>query len=436
MRNKRAVLLHSQSGFALVAILGLTFGGCACSSDPRPRPLLDLGGERPPAACARPGQDGAEIRGLIDANLRTAEAQYGRLLARLTGDAYPRSAQSDGALETVNARDWVSGFFPGALWLLYAYSGDDRWATAARRYTDLLKPEQFDTSTHDVGFVMMSSFGQGQRVTGDPSYPPVLLRAATSLASRFDRTVGCIRSWSWGPWRYPVIIDNMMNLELLYWAAAHGGPAELAQLASTHADTTLANHFRPDASSFHLVDYDPSSGAVRGRMTVQGYAASSAWARGQAWGLYGYTMAYRFTRDPKYLRQAQRIADFMLHHPRMPSDLVPCWDYDAPPGPDSPRDTSAAAVMGSGLIELAGALGDEGAPYLEAADRVLRALSSPAYRAEPGEAGGFLLKHGVGNWPSHSEVDAPLIYGDYYFLEANLRRLARLQSAGPCGAGS
>jgi unsaturated chondroitin disaccharide hydrolase len=249
-----------------------------------------------------------------------------------------------------------------------------------------------------------------------------LLNSARSLASRFNTTTGTIRSWNFGDWKYPVIIDNMMNLELLVWAAANSTDSSLRQIAIAHANTTMKNHFRDDYSSYHLVDYDPQTGRVLKKQTVQGAADSSAWARGQGWALYGYTMMYRETGIGQYLEQARHIARFILQHSRLPADKVPYWDFDAPGIPNALRDASSAAVIASALIELAGYVSKkERKQYQTAAAGMLQSLSSPLYHSRAGENAGFILKHSAGNIPAHSEMDAPLTYADYYYIEALLR---------------
>lgn len=358
-----------------------------------------------------------------------AATQYSTLLAKVDGDPrLPRTA-TNGKPVTVAPDDWTSGFFPGSLWLLFEHTGDAKWKFAAENYTTRLEQLRHFAGHHDVGFMLGCSYGQGLRLTGRADYRAVLLDGAQALASRFQPGAGVIRSWDFGPWKCPVIVDNMMNLELLLRAARESGDDRLREIATSHADKTLANHYRADASCFHVVDYDPATGAVLKKQTAQGNADSSAWARGQAWGLYGFTMMYRETRRPSYLAQAQRIARFLLDHPRLPADKIPYWDFDAPGIPDAPRDTSAAAVMCSALIELASFVEPARArEYLAVAEIQLRSLSSPAYRAPLGENGGFLLLHAVGHMPERREIDVPLVYGDYYFLEALQRFSARLRT--------
>ena len=365
------------------------------------------------------------LAGVIDAALATSAKQYEWMLAHLPADAarpMPRTFEH-GQRVTVASRDWTSGFFPGSMWCLFEATGDAKWRASAEKFTALLAPEQHNTKTHDVGFILYCSYGNGLRLTGNAAYKPVLLNGAQSLSTRFNPTVGCLQSWdARNGWDFPVIIDNMMNLELLLWAAREGPAERYRDLAIRHADTTLKNHFRADGSSFHVVAYDPKDGHVETRVTHQGAADDSAWARGQAWGLYGYTVMYRETKDPRYLAHAQKIAAFIMHHPRLPADKVPYWDFDAPGIPDVPRDASAAAIMSSALLELRHYVAaPAAAEYTAFAEAQLRSLASPAYLAAPGTNGGFLLKHSTGHKPNNSEVDVPINYADYYFLEALLR---------------
>jgi uncharacterized protein YyaL (SSP411 family) len=351
-----------------------------------------------------------------------ATRQYHFLLESLKGQTnLPRTFEA-GQLKLVPVTDWTSGFFPGSLWLLYEFSGEPQWKSAAQDYTARLEPVKNRTTTHDVGFILNCSYGNGYRLTGNRHYHDVLLAGANTLSKRFKPEVGLIRSWDHKQWQYPVIIDNMMNLELLTWASREADDPHLMDIALQHADRTLKDHFRSDASSWHVVDYNPTNGVILRKKTHQGAADSSAWARGQAWGLYGYTMMYRETRRPSYLAQAARVARFLMDHPRLPDDKVPYWDYDAPDIPNEPRDASAAAIMASALIELSQyvepALGRQ---CLDLARQQLLSLSSPAYLAAYGESGGFLLRHCVGHFPKNSEVDVPIIYADYYFLEALMR---------------
>jgi rhamnogalacturonyl hydrolase YesR len=365
------------------------------------------------------------IADVVNKDFQVAAAQYRTLLAKVQGKpGFPRTVEG-GALVTVGPKDWTAGFFPGSLWYLFEATGDQAWKTAATRYTLDTAPAKFDKTQHDLGFMLGAGYGNGYRLTRDPAYRDALLAGATTLITRFNPKVGAIQSWDLWPnstWKFPVIVDNMMNLELLMWAAKAADEPRYREIAIAHADTTLRNHFRPDHSSYHLVDYDPQTGAVRGKQTVQGFADGSSWARGQAWGLYGYTMMYRETRKPDYLVQARSIADFFMNHPRLPADAIPYWDFDDSAIPNAPRDASAAAVTSSALLELAGFVdAATAARYRAFAERQLRSLSSSAYLATPGENGGFLLKHATGHKPAGKEIDVPLNYADYYFLEALLR---------------
>lgn len=341
----------------------------------------------------------------------------------LGGWTNPRTTLEDGSLGLVPSKDWCSGFFPGELWFLYEYTHDARWKQEAERHTCLIEREKWNGKTHDMGFKMMCSYGNGYRLTANPVYKEVLLQSARTLDGRFKESVGCIRSWDHHAeqWEYPVIIDNMLNLELLFWAFRETGDSTFYRHAVSHAFVTLKNHFREDASSYHVVNYDTVSGQPLCKVTHQGCADGSAWSRGQAWGLYGYTMCYRETKMPEFLEQAKRIERFLFTHPNMPEDLVPYWDFDAPDIPDEPRDASAAACIASGLYELSLYVPENAALYRKEADTILENLTRH-YRARWKENNGFLLEHSTGSKPHDSEIDVPLVYADYYFLEALLRK--------------
>jgi unsaturated chondroitin disaccharide hydrolase len=358
----------------------------------------------------------------IPASFALAGAQYERLLEAVRDSPdLPRTFEN-GSLTTVPPKDWTSGFFPGSLWYLYEFTRDPKWLAAATDCTARLETVKNYRGSHDVGFMLGCSYGNGWRLTKNTGWRDVMMEGAATLATRFNPDLGLIRSWDHGSWTYPVIIDNLMNLEFLMVAARESGKPRFREIAVSHADKTLQNHFRTDASCFHVVDYDPANGRVLSKKTHQGAADGSSWARGQAWALYGYTMMFRETGDQKYLTQATKVADFILDQPRLPADKIPYWDFDAPGIPDVPRDASAAAVMSSALIELSDQVGAaSGERYLDLARRQLLSLSSPDYFAKPGENGNFILMHCVGNMPKKSEVDVPLNYADYYYLEAMLR---------------
>jgi len=338
----------------------------------------------------------------------------------------PKTTDRFGNLETCKSWWWVSGFFPGELWYLYEYSGNDSLKNWANTYSMRVADQQYTKDNHDVGFMIFCSFGNGYRLTQNKDYELIIHNAAKSLSTRFRSSTGCIRSWGNagdnGKWQYPVIIDNMMNLELLLWTADKFKDSALYQIALTHANTTMKNHYRPDFSCFHVVSYDTVTGKPMVKQTAQGYSDGSAWARGQAWGLYGYTMMYRFTKNPEYLKQAENIASFIINHPRLPEDKIPYWDFDAPNIPDCDRDASAGAIICSALIELSQYTSSEKSEkYLDVAKTQIRTLTSPQYMNAPGNNGNFILKHCVGHMPNNTEVDVPLSYADYYFVEALMR---------------
>jgi unsaturated chondroitin disaccharide hydrolase len=338
----------------------------------------------------------------------------------------PKSVDKNENLETCNSGWWVSGFFPGQLWYMYEYSKDDSLKKWAEIYTERVADQQYTTNNHDVGFMVFCSFGNGYRITGNENYLSVIKNAANSLSTRFNPTIGCIRSWDRSPWnskwQYAVIIDNMMNLELLEWSSKKFNEPSFAEIAESHAMTTLKNHFRPDESSFHVVSYDTITGHPELKQTAQGYSNESAWARGQAWGLYGFTMMYRETGDSAYLRQAITIAGFIINHPNLPEDKIPYWDFNAPDIPGAKRDVSAGAIICSALLELQKYVNkDLSKKYMEEAELQLRAMCSDKYLAKKGENANFLMKHGVGNMPNGTEIDVPLSYADYYFVEAMMR---------------
>jgi unsaturated chondroitin disaccharide hydrolase len=338
-------------------------------------------------------------------------------------DLLPRTIDTAGNLVTAKSNWWTSGFFPGTLWYLYEYSKDAKIKEYAELMTARVEKEKFNKGTHDLGFMLYCSFGNGLRLTGQESYNEVLLTGAKSLSTRFRPNIGCIQSWnSRRGWKCPVIIDNMMNLEFLMWAFKKSGDSSFYKICVTHSDTTIKNHFRSDYSSYHVVSYDTITGKVEAKQTHQGAADESAWSRGQSWGLYGYTVMYRETKLRRYLDQAVHIADFMINHPNMPQDKIPYWDFNAPGIPDAKRDASAGSVMASALIELSGYVEPEkGKKYLDIAEIQLRSLASAAYLAKPGKNGNFILMHSVGSIPGKSEIDVPLTYADYYFIEALLR---------------
>jgi unsaturated chondroitin disaccharide hydrolase len=360
---------------------------------------------------------------VFDKNFKDGASQYKVMMKNLPPDRFPKTFYpTTGKFETSGSDWWCSGFYPGTLLYLYEQTKDPVLYNEATRILKPLEKEQYNKNTHDLGFMMYCSFGNAYRLDARPEYKNILINSAKSLATRFNPTVGCIKSWDSKKGEYLVIIDNMMNLELLFWATKQTGDSSFYKIAVTHANTTMKNHFRPDYSSYHVVNYNSETGAVQQKKTAQGAADESAWARGQAWGLYGYTVMYRETKDKKYLDQANHIADFILNNPNLPADKVPYWDFNAPGIPNALRDASAAAIMSSALFELSGYV-DKGraTKYLDNAKTMLSSLSSNKYKASLGTNGGFILQHCVGNMPNKTEVDVPLTYADYYFIEATKR---------------
>ena len=386
------------------------------------------------AALLVAGGPSPKMAGIIEKGLARAQEQAELMYDALTPPPSPRrniplGMGKDGQLIFTGSGDWTSGFFPGELWYLYEYTGKESFRTAAEDMTERLRGEQFNTSTHDVGFMIGCSFGNAYRLTGREDYRAVLENAALSLCTRFNPEIGCLRSWdNSGQAQFMVIIDNMMNLELLTSVTGLTGRPGFARIADIHAHTTMANHFRPDGSTWHLLDYDTTTFQPWRKVTVQGLADDSAWARGQSWGLYGFTMMYRQTGNEDYLGQAETIAAFLMSHPNMPADKIPYWDYNAAPGKDTPRDASAGAIMASALIELYTLTGKEG--YLRFAEKQLTSLTGTKYLAKKGTNALFTLMHSTGDLPKGRNIDKPIPYADYYYVEA-LMRLKKLMEGKP-----
>lgn len=339
----------------------------------------------------------------------------------------PRSIDKDGNLVLVGPKDWCSGFFAGTLWQMYQYSHMQFWRENAVSNTWLIESAKWHKGTHDLGFMIGDSFGKAYQLTGEQSYRDVMLQAARTLCTRYSPKVGCIRSWDHNAdrWTFPVIIDNMMNLEILFEAYKLTGDKSFYDIAVSHANVTMKNHFRDDYSSYHVVDYDPVTGTVRSRVTHQGYSDDSFWSRGQGWALYGYTMCYRYTHDQRYLEQAKNIAKFLFSLNNMPEDGIFFWDMKDPSIPDAPRDASAAALVASAFYELQAYVGAElGKQYIAYADKIVNSLIDH-YQAPVGSNQGFLLLHSTGNKPANSEIDVPINYADYFYMEA-LRRKSML----------
>jgi unsaturated chondroitin disaccharide hydrolase len=334
----------------------------------------------------------------------------------------PRATEGD-TLIMSPAKAWTSGFFAGNLWYMYELTGDKKWLQKAQEFTAPIEPEKTNGTTHDMGFKMYCSFGNGLRLAKTPQYKDILIESARTLTTRFSEKTGCIRSWDHHAdvWEFPVIIDNMMNLELLFWAFKETKDSMFYKVAVSHANTTLKNHFRPDFSCYHVIGYDPKTGEVKQRNTHQGYSHESAWARGQGWALYGYTMCYRETGDKKYLQQAENVANFILTNPNMPADLVPYWDYNVPDKASAPRDVSAATLVASALYELSTMGTTKAKSYKKSANKIMKSVAEK-YTAAPKTNKGFLLTNSTGNLPAKSEINVPIVYADYYYLEALVRK--------------
>lgn len=334
----------------------------------------------------------------------------------------PRTINKDGSRKLVSRYDWTSGFYPGSLWYLHALTGESKWETRALEYTKKLDTIQYWEDNHDIGFIIECSYGNALKDTPSKEFEKVVVQAAKSLSTRFHPNAGILQSWEKNKkWDCPVIIDNMMNLELLFHASRITGDSTYYNIAVSHANKTIENHYRSDYSSYHVLNYDTETGEILDRNTHQGYSDSSSWSRGQAWGLYGFVVCYRETKDPKYLNQAVKIAEFIENHPQLPKDKVPYWDYDAPKSENTLRDASAAAITASALYELSTLVKDQKENYLSFADSIMLSLTSPSYFAEKDSNSNFIIKQCVGSLPHNVELNVPLNYADYYFLEALYR---------------
>ncbi|RDC54537.1 glucuronyl hydrolase [Pedobacter chinensis] len=359
---------------------------------------------------------------LINDEFKFAANQYKFLAKNIPAGKTPQSFQ-DGKHVNYDIKWWCSGFYSGSLWYIYEQTKDESVKKEAEEALKVIEPNQTFTGNHDLGFMMYCSFGNAFRLTGKPEYKAIIQRSAESLSTRYHANVKAIQSWNKSKyWDYPVIIDNMMNLEMLNWVSDNGGDKKFKEISIIHSNTTIKNHFRPDFSSYHVIDYNAETGTVKRKATWQGAADCSAWSRGQGWALYGYTMMYRFTKDLTYLNQAKGIAHFILNHPNLPADKIPFWDFDAQGVPFAKRDASAGAIMASALLELAQYTdGEEKKEFKNSAETMIYSLASDAYHAKLGENGGYLLMHSTGAYPLNSEIDVPLIYADYYYLEALAR---------------
>ena len=337
-------------------------------------------------------------------------------------DGIPRSIDKDlNKLKTTSSTTWTSGFFAGNLWYIYLLTNDNFYKEKAIQWTKIVEKEKTNDSDHDIGFKIYNSFGNAYKITHNQDYADVVVKAAKTLITRYNNDVKAIQSWNAkkGVWNFPVIIDNMMNLELLFEASLITQDNKFYQVAVNHANTTLKNHFRTDHSTYHVVDYFPD-GKVKAKKTHQGYSDDSAWVRGQAWAVYGFTMAYRYTKDLTYLNQAAQTANFYLNHKNLPLDGIPFWDFNDPNIPNAPKDVSAATIMASAFYELYEYT--KKPMYLDYANKVLDNLLQPEYLLNNKLETPFILNRSTGNYNKNSELDCPIVYADYYFLEALLRQ--------------
>lgn len=328
--------------------------------------------------------------------------------------------QKIGKRRLCNIYNWTSGFFPGSLWYTYELTGDEKLKAQAIKYTNLLNPIRHYKDNHDIGFMMNCSYGNALRLSPNDTIQAILVETADNLCERFDPQIGCIRSWNFGHWNYPVIIDNMMNLDLLFNASKLTGSNKYYDVAVKHAKTTMKHHFRPDFTCYHVVSYN-NDGTVESKGTHQGKHHESSWSRGQAWAVYGYTACYRETQDTDFLKHAIHIANMIMERVKT-DDNIPYWDYNAPALKDTPRDASAAAVTASAFLELS-TFAPDGQKYYKYAENLLKNLSGKEYLAEKSTNQGFILMHSVGSLPHGSEIDTPINYADYYYLEALKRYL-------------
>lgn len=365
----------------------------------------------------------------IDKNIEYCRQQALRTLSEI-GDTtmIPRNilkGEQHWNLRPVEISEWTVGFWPGILWYVYEASNDETIKASAIHYTELLQPlTMLPAYDHDLGFQIFCSYGNAYRLTGNEAYKQIILNAADTLATLFNPKVGTILSWPRevepNNWPHNTIMDNMINLDMLYWAAKNGGRKELYDIATKHAEKTMEFGFREDGGNYHVAVFDTITGNFIKGVTHQGYADSTLWARGQAWAIYGYTIVYRETKDKKFLRFAEKVTDLYLS--RLPEDdFIPYWDFDAPNIPNEPKDASAAAITASALLELSTLEDDpeKAGIYQKTAIRILNELSSEKYQSR--EANPAFLLHSVGHWPGRSEIDASINYADYYYMEALIR---------------
>ncbi len=364
----------------------------------------------------------------VDHALNFARQQLKKTIASLSNDTnqFPEEAilGEDLTWKTKNLNGWGSGYFPGMLWYMYEDTTDDFWKQKAQAWTISLENEKGNINHHDIGLIIGCSFGHAYRLTNDSYYRQVVVEAANSLARRFNPAVGCTRSWGKidNDKTFTVIIDNMVCTELLFMGAKLGGQKQWYDMAVSHALKTMKNHIRSDSSTYHVVEYDPVKGGVIQKRSHQGFAEESCWARGQAWAIYGFTTTFRETGDEPFLKTAQKTADYFIDN--LPKDHIPYWDFRLPDIQKAKRDTSAAAIAASGMLELSTLTKDEQASkkYFDTACSILNALCCAPYLAEGTKSPAILLQmtYGVKD-ATNDKIIGSWIWGDYYFVEAMMR---------------
>jgi unsaturated chondroitin disaccharide hydrolase len=370
-----------------------------------------------------------------DRALTGAFASIRRTIPRM-GTARPSIGEAGGLTYIrCGENDWVDSFWNGQLWLAWDETRDEAFFAAARAQRPYFaeRVARLDSHDHDLGFLFTLSTVADYKLTGDAEARQLSLRAAAALAGRFNRAGQFIQAWNARPGMAPeeawrrrgkIIIDCMMNLALLFWAARESGRTELAAIAVAHADTNTRHIVRSDDSTYHTFDFDPETGAPLGGFTHQGFADESCWSRGHAWAIHGYVQTYQYTGEVRFREVACRLADYALA--RLPADGVPLWDYRLTADAPQYRDSSAASIEAAGLFLLADTLGDDPAAaesYRATARRILDGLIAAYTTFDHPEAEGLLV-HGASHVPQ-GRTDTMLPYGDYFFVEALLRAKGR-----------
>lgn len=347
-------------------------------------------------------------------------------IARFDGQ-FPHVSESDGIFELNTNTDWTDGFWSGILWLSYEYSGDGAFAEAAARTVDSFK-ERIEAMSHldhhDIGFLYSLSSKAKWMIEKDENAKRLTLQAADVLLNRWRPEGEYIQAW--GPKGHPtnggrIIIDCLLNLPLLYWAYQQTGEARYRDIALLHAKKSQRYLVRGDASSYHTFHFVPETGEPIGGSTHQGYSNGSTWTRGQAWGIYGFALSYRYTGEKEFLETARRLARYFVEH--LPEDEVAYWDFDVPVTPDTYRDSSASAIAACGMLEIISHLDANDPDYAYLQDAVNRSMASLVKNYSTiGEkdAQGF-IKHGSYYVRGNVAPDGFTIWGDYYYLEALMR---------------